>query len=195
MNTRTMSTAALLLLATGLLSCSGCSWPLITRAAHPAFVLPVPIPVSPYFQKRFEDRQWNKERYERVPILGPVTSGGPPAAHDPPTPDEVMRALEKAQPLQGGVPFLYQKQRNNVRMIIEPIADYIDPPRVYPLIGPAQLHHAHYKCTIFYSQITRVGWPVPHTNVDEDSREVIYIDHNHFHTVGADPDSSATAGL
>ena len=64
------------------------------------------------------------------------------------------------------------------------IADYVDPPRVVPLLGPVQLHHAHYKCTIYYSETTRVGWPVPHTLVDEDSQEVIYIDHNHFHMVG-----------
>jgi hypothetical protein len=69
-------------------------------------------------------------------------------------------------------------------MIIEPIADYIDPPRVYPLIGPAQLHHAHYKCTIFYSEVTHNGWPLPYTTVDEDSQEVVYIDHEHFHMVG-----------
>jgi hypothetical protein len=52
------------------------------------------------------------------------------------------------------------------------------------LIGPAQLHHAHYKCTIYYSDTTHVGYPVPHTIEDEDSVEVIYIDHNHFHMVG-----------
>ena len=74
-----------------------------------------------------------------------------------------------------------------VRIVKEKIADYIDPPRVYPLIGPAQLHHAHYKCTIYYTEITRVGWPVPYTYTDEDAVEVIYIDHNHFHMVG-DPD-------
>ena len=64
------------------------------------------------------------------------------------------------------------------------IADYVDPPRVVPLIGPTQLHHAHYKCTIYFEEVTRVGWPVPYTTVDEDAQEVIYIDHNHFHMVG-----------
>ncbi|MCE9605004.1 MAG: hypothetical protein K8U03_08895 [Planctomycetia bacterium] len=150
----------------------------------PGTGLPIPIPVSPYYQDKFEDAYWNKERYERVPILGPITSGGAPKALDPPTPDEVMRGLEKASSVEGGVPLLWERQRNNVRMIIEPIADYIDPPRVYPMVGPAQLHHAHYKCTIYYSETTRVGWPVPYTTVDEDSREVIYIDHNHLHMVG-----------
>jgi len=56
--------------------------------------------------------------------------------------------------------------------------------RVVPLIGPVQLHHAHYKCIIYYTQVTRVGWPIPHTLTDEDAQEVIYIDHNHFHMVG-----------
>jgi hypothetical protein len=143
-----------------------------------------PIPVSPYFQQKFEEKFWNHERYDRVPILGPITAGGPPVALDPPSEDEIMRALESARPVEGGVPLFHQMQRNNVRMVVEPVADYVDPPRVYPLIGPAQLHHAHYKCTIYYSEVTRVGWPIPYTTTDEDCREVVYIDHNHLHMVG-----------
>ncbi len=147
-------------------------------------VLGVPIPVSPYFQKKKEDEFWNHERYERVPILGPLVPGAPTEALDPPSDDEVMRAWERANPIQGGLPFLHEYQRNNVRIVKDKIADYVDPPRVVPLIGPVQLHHCHYKCTIYYSETTRVGWPIPHTLVDEDCQEVIYIDHNHFHMVG-----------
>jgi hypothetical protein len=143
-----------------------------------------PIPVSPFFQDRLEDKFHEHERYDRVPILGPITSGGPAIALDPPSEDEIMRALEKARPLEGGVPFLHTTQRDNVRIVIEPISDYIDPPRVYPLIGPAQLHHAHYKCIIYFTETTHVGWPIPYTTVDEDAQEVIYVDHNHFHMVG-----------
>jgi hypothetical protein len=143
-----------------------------------------PIPVSPYFQKMQEDKFWNHERYERAPILGPIIPGGPMVALDPPSDDEVIRAWEKANPAQGGYPFLHERQRNNVRIIKDKIADYVDPPRVVPLIGPVQLHHAHYKCTIYYSEHTRVGWPVPYTATDEDAQEVVYIDHNHFHMVG-----------
>jgi len=146
--------------------------------------LQFPIPVSPYFQKKQEDKFWDEERYNAVPILGPITSGGPPVALDPPSDDEVMRALEKARPVQGGVPLIWEKQRNNVRIIKEKIADYVDPPRFYPLIGPAQLHHAHYKCSIYYAETTTVGYPVPHTLEDQEVVEVIYIDHNHFHMVG-----------
>jgi hypothetical protein len=143
----------------------------------------IPIPVSPYFQKKKEDEFWIKERYDRVPILGPIVDG-PPVALDPPSDDEVMRTLERALPQQGGWPFLHEIQRNNVRIVKEKISDYTDPPRVYPLIGPAQLHHCHYKCTIYYTEVTRVGWPVPHTLVDEDSQEVVYVDHEHLHMVG-----------
>lgn len=143
-----------------------------------------PIPVSPYFQKLKEDQFWNHERYERAPILGPVTSGSEPVALDPPSDDEVMRALERVQPVQGGIPLLWERNRNDVRIVKEKIADYTDPPRFYPLVGPAQQHHAHYKCTVYYEDVRRVGWPLPYTLTDQDAREVIYVDHNHLHMVG-----------
>jgi hypothetical protein len=168
---------------------AGCAAPLST-AYGPSVHIPFPTPVSPYFQDQLEDHYWEKERYDRVPILGPITSGGPPVALDPPSEDEIMRALTENQHIEGGWPFLWERQHNNVRITVEPIADYVDPPRVYPLIGPAQLHHAHYTCTIYYTEVTRVGWPVPYTTIDEDSSEVIYIDHNHFHMVGNVDDPS-----
>ena len=146
--------------------------------------LAIPIPVSPYFQKKQEDDFWNHERYERAPILGPIVPGGPMVALDPPSDDEVMRALEKAWPVEGGIPLLWERNRNNVRIVKQKIADYVDEPRHYPVIGPAQQHHAHYKCTIYFEDVRHVGWPVPHTLRDEDAEEVIYIDHNHLHMVG-----------
>ena len=168
-------TLAMLLAA----SLTGCSYPLSTTYG-PSVQVPVPIPISPWLQDQQEDKYWETERYKRVPILGPLTDG-PVVALDPPSPDEVIRALHT---VEGGLPFLHEVQRNNVRMEIIPIADYVDPVRVYPLIGPAQQHHAHYKCVLYYTEVTRVGWPVPYTTVDEDAREVIYIDHNHLHMVG-----------
>ena len=147
-------------------------------------ILSIPIPVSAHASKKLEDKFHVHERYARVPIMGPLTSGGPVKALDPPSDDEVWRALERARPAQGGIPFLNETQRSNVVIVKEKIADYIDPPRVIPLIGPAQLHHAHYKCTVYFSEKRIVGWPFPHTLNDEDSVEVVYIDHNHFHMVG-----------
>lgn len=186
-----LSKYTLLLLALGAVGLTGCGGATLYGPNMGPFnsIAGVPIPVSPYFQKKPEDRFHMEERYNRVPILGPLTEGGPVTALDPPSDDEVMRALEEIHHVQGGFPFLHEVQRNNVRIVKEPIADYVDPPRVYPLIGPAQLHHAHYKCTVYYSETTRVGWPLPHTLTDEDSREVIYIDHNHFHRCGGDDGS------
>lgn len=185
--------AAALLLSAMSLSTTGCFWG--WTAWGPSLgILSVPIPVSPYFQDQKEDQYWAHERYERVPILGPITSGGPAIALDPPSDDEVMVALEKARPVEGGVPMLWERNRNNVRIVKHKIADYVDPPRVYPLIGPAQQHHAHYKCIIYYEDVRRIGWPVPHTLRDEDTQEVIYIDHNHLHMVG-DVDTGAGANF
>lgn len=143
-----------------------------------------PIPVSPFYMDAKEDEFLEHERYGRAPILPPIPPGAPHVALDPPSDDEVMRALERARPVEGGLPFLHEVQRNNVRVVKEKIADYVDPPRVMPLVGPVQLHHAHYKCTVYYTEVKRIGWPIPHTLIDEDCSEVIYIDHNHLHRVG-----------
>lgn len=172
-------TRAIVLVAAAL-ACAGCA-----GVAGPSLgVFGIPIPVSPYTMDKKEDQFWVHERYDRSPVLGPLAAGGPVEALDPPSDDEIMRTMERARPVEGGLPLLHQVQRNNVRIIKEKIADYVDPPRFYPLVGPAQLHHAHYKCTVYFTEVKRVGWPVPHTLRDEDCREVIYVDHNHLHMVG-----------
>lgn len=184
MSRRTISAALAGLVLTTLVSATGC----ITDYGPANFTMGglgcIPIPISPFLQDDLEDRAWNKERYETVPILGPITQGGPVMALDPPSQDEIMRALERARPLEGGLPFLHEYQRSKVRMVVEPLEDSVDPPRVYPMIGPAQLHHAHYKCTVYFEEVTRIGWPIPYTAKNEDAQEVLYIDHNHFHIVG-----------
>lgn len=179
---RTTALATGLLLAAVSLPSSGCFWGIPTLGPSLG-IASIPTPISPYIQKKKEDEFWRKERYDRVPILGPITSGGV-IALDPPSDDEVMVAMEQANPVQGNFPLLYERNRNNVRIVKEKIADYVDPPRHYPIIGPAQQHHAHYKCTVYYTDVRNIGWPVPHRLVDQDAREVLYIDHNHLHMVG-----------
>jgi len=60
-------------------------------------ILNFPIPISPYFQKLPEDKFWTHRRYERMPILGPITPGSPEIALDEPSDDEIMRKLEDAR--------------------------------------------------------------------------------------------------
>jgi hypothetical protein len=174
--------AAGLGLALLLLTNTGCFW--LATYGPTLGPLAIPIPVSPYFQDRQEVKFWIHERYGKTPILGPIAPGEPCVAIDTPSDDEVMQDLEKVRPTRGGIPLLWERSRKDVRIVKDKIADYLDPPRVYPLIGPAQQHHAHYKCTVYFVETTRVGWPVPYTTVTEDAQEVVYIDHNHFHMVG-----------
>ena len=47
---------------------------------------------------------------------------------------------------------------------------------------------------VYFQEIKRVGWPVPHTLIDEDTQEVVYIDHDHLHMVG-DVDTGADANF
>jgi hypothetical protein len=181
MSTKSLWTAAALL-ALSTVANTGCFW--ITKEGPNLGMFSIPIPVSPYFQDKEEQRFWVHEKYAKAPVLGPITPGGPVTAIDTPSDDEVMVALERVRPVRGGLPLLWERQRNNVRIVKDKIADYIDPPRVYPLIGPAQLHHAHYKCTVYFTEVTRNGWPLPYTTTVDDAQEVVYIDHNHFHMVG-----------
>lgn len=180
MSTKAAYSAVGVLVLLSLVSASGCS-----MVAGPNIGLfAIPVPVSPYVQKLAEDKAWEHERYDRMPVLGPITPGAPLKAADPPSDDEVMRMLERSRSVQGGLPMLYETQRTNVRIVREPLQDTIDPPRVYPLVGPAQLHHAHYKCIVYFTEITRVGWPIPYTTRNEECQEVVYIDHDHLHAVG-----------
>jgi hypothetical protein len=136
------------------------------------------IPVTPYFSQKVEDTYWEEERYGKVPVLDPVDGEDAPLfCMDPPSEDEVMRALP--DPREGGVPFLAETQWNNVRIVVEPIVDRLGECRFYPMVGPARLHHCHYKCTVFYDETKRSNWPVPFTHMDQ-TEEVVYIDHDHL---------------
>ena len=136
------------------------------------------IPVSPYYTEMIEDAYIREERYDKVPILDPVEGEHAPIfCQDPPSADEVMRALP--QETSGGWPFLAETARNNVKIVTEPIVDRMDECRFFPLAGPARLHHCHYKCTVYYDLIKRSDWPVPFRHEDE-SIQVVYIDHDHL---------------
>jgi len=163
---------------------SGCSWTLfsgwVSNTVNFAYFWGTtpPIPVSAYFRQLVEDTYWEEERYGKVPILDPVEGEHAPLfCLDPPPPDEVMRALP--DDVGGGVPFIAETQRNNVRIVTELIVDRIDECRFFPLAGPAKLHHCHYKCTVYYDKVVRSMWPIPYSFKDQ-VQEVVYIDHDHL---------------
>ncbi|MCA9041814.1 MAG: hypothetical protein KDA65_15780 [Planctomycetaceae bacterium] len=138
-----------------------------------------PIPVSAYWSQQIEDAYYEEERYGKVEILDPVEGENAPlVCLDPPTPDEVIRSIPNSP--EGGFAFFSDVQWNNVRMTIDLIVDKVEDCKFYPLVGPARMHKCHYKCTVYYMKIERSSYPVPFENVDLDSREVVYIDHDHL---------------
>jgi len=136
------------------------------------------IPVSSYYSQLIEDTYHEEERYGKVPILDPVEGEHAPIfCVDPPSPDEVMRAMPVKG--SGGAFFLAETSLNNVRIVTEPIVDRLDECRFYPMVGPARLHHCHWKCTVYFDKVIRSDWPVPFSFEDQ-SQEVVYIDHDHL---------------
>lgn len=137
-----------------------------------------PVPVPAYASQLMEDKLWEDERYNRVPVLDPVDGENAPIfCADMPSEDQVMRALPDSP--AGGFAFFQESQRNNVRIVVEPIVDRLDECKFYPLVGPARLHHCHYKCTVYYDKVIRSYWPIPFTHVDQ-TEEVVYIDKDYL---------------
>lgn len=142
------------------------------------WVMPPIIPVSPYWSQLIEDTYWEEERYDRVPVLDPVEGENAPLfCMDSPSPDEVMRSLP--DDTAGGMPFVAETSRNNVRIVVEPIVDKLGECRFYPMVGPARLHKCHYKCTVYFDKVIRSDWPVPFSHADQ-TIDVVYIDHDHL---------------
>ena len=71
---------------------------------------------------------------------------------------------------------------SRIRMVKELLADSVDPPRFFPGVGLAQLHHAKYKATIYST-----------TRFAEDSQAQIIIDHDHLHLITPQAASAASA--
>src|SRR5262249_31015153 len=100
----------------------------------------------------------------------------PPTARDAgllsPSDAEVLRALPR---VKRGAPGVYEEFRDNVQIVTELLVDKVDPPRFFPLVGPAQLHHCHWKCTVYYTETVESGYPFPFRCV-KPRVEVVYID-------------------
>lgn len=140
-------------------------------------------PILPSQQQRLEEDIAREER-DRVPILDPVPGEfAPPNCLDPPSEAEVWAKVPK---FRNGSPPFYEVQRNNARFLIEKIGDKIDPPKIYPLAGPCQLVHCHYKCTIYFDEQYWSDYPIPFYHLDH-RVEVVYIDKDYLRRVGGPP--------
>jgi hypothetical protein len=132
-----------------------------------------------------------REETDKIPILDPIpTEFAPAACLDPPSEEEIWNKVPK---FKHGAPVFYETQRNNVRILIEKIGEKIDPARVYPLAGPCQLVHCHYKCTVYYDELYWADYPIPFNHVDH-KVEVVYFDKDHLRRVGG-PEQASTPPL
>lgn len=145
-----------------------------------------PIPMQPWVADRIEERLTTNDH--RTPILPPIPPGHRPLCEDPPDRAEILRAMPR---VTRGVPYIYEEFRDDIDFTVEKIGDHIDPPRFYPLIGPAQLHHCHWKCTVFYTETIESSHPFPFRAKKRRS-EVIYIDKDHLHLCIAGQEGQAS---
>jgi hypothetical protein len=174
-------------LATGAV---GCGLPYVARGISPLHPTGWSFgwPILPSQQQRIEEDMAREEHMDRVPILDPIPEGYTGGlCLDPPSEQDVW---DKVPHFRDGSWPIYEVQRNNVRFLIEKIGESVDPCRIYPLAGPAQLVHCHYKCTVFFDEIYWSDYPIPFNH--RDGRvEVVYIDKDHLRRCGgpamADP--------
>lgn len=148
--------------------------------------LATPVPVPPWVTERMEEKYVHAKTDHRTPIMPPIREGfPPPLCEDEPDDARVLRALGS---VVRGVPYFFEEFRSDYQIVKERIVDRIDPPRFYPLVGMAQLHHCHWKCTIYYTETIESGYPFP-VRLKKPRVEVVYIDLDHLHLCpGAGPD-------
>jgi len=161
--------------------------PLCTTGCHPLSMgIFTPIPMPPWVTERMEEKLVHKNDF-RTPIMPPIDPNGPPPlCEDPPDEAMILRAMPH---IPRGIPYIYEEHRDDIQIVTERLVDKIDPPRFFPLIGMAQLHHCHYKCTIYYVETVESGWPFPFRAV-KPRVEVVYIDKDHLHIApGGTPDA------
>lgn len=137
-----------------------------------------PIPVPPWVTERMEDKYVNKNDY-RTPIMPPIREGfPPPLCEDQPDDATVLRTMPR---IARGIPYFYEEFRDDILITNELLVDKIDPPRFFPLVGPAQLHHCHWKCTINFTETIESSYPFPF-RAKRPKTEVVYIDKDHLHS-------------
>jgi len=136
---------------------------------------------APCVPERLEDNCIQKSDL-RTPIAPPIRPGySPPLCEEQPTEAEVFRALPN---VPHGIPYLYESFRNNAQIVCERIVDKIDSPRFFPLVGPAQLHHCHWKCTVSFTEVIELNYPFP-CRACRPRVEVVYIDKDYLHVYNA----------
>lgn len=154
---------------------------------HPPQYIP-PTPDSP-LPKELKCLEEAAKAYESpTPIMPPLKKGEKPSSV-PPDNAEVLRALPR---VSSGLPYLYEEFRDGFDIKVEKVNDRLDAPRFFPLIGQAQLHHCHWKCTVTYRETIDAAFPVPF-RVQRQCQQVVYIDKNRIYLCASSNDPGPNA--
>jgi hypothetical protein len=160
------------------LGATGCISPLSMGIFTP---IPVPVWVTEYM----EERACYATDHKAV-IMPPIPAGYRPYCEDPPDKATILRAWPK---VVRGIAYVYEEFRDDIDIAVEKIVDTIDPPRFFPLVGPAQLHHCHYKVTIYYTETIQSSYPFPFKCMKR-RQQVIYMDRDHLHLYACTPEQA-----
>ncbi len=136
-----------------------------------------PVPTASAVTEPITKKYENKSDM-RTPILPPIKDGEVPLAED--TPDDA-RILQALPPVSRGVPYLCEASREDVQIVKEKIKDVVNPPRFFPMVGPAQLHQCHWKCTVSYNETIQSNYPFPFKTT-KPRVQVVYLDLDHLHS-------------
>src|SRR5262245_61905516 len=144
-----------------------------------------PIPMQPWVADHIEERLVNKNDH-RTPVLPAIPPGHRSFCEDPPDAQEILRTMPR---VTRGVPYIYEEFRDDIEFTVKKLVDRVDPPRFFPLIGPAQLHHCHWECTVYFTETIESTYPFPF-RVRRRRAEVVYIDKDHLHLCVSSPDAA-----
>jgi hypothetical protein len=93
--------------------------------------------------------------------------------------DEVLQSLAESDKL----PQFLQRERSAVQIVKEMISEEVDPPRDFPLIGPARLCHDHYECSVRCNEVTRLKLPIPLAITVRNVQRTLVVDKTFFRMV------------
>jgi RNA polymerase sigma factor (sigma-70 family) len=119
-----------------------------------------------------ENERLRREVADLKKQLGDAEAKLTQVAGDPPTDAEVLKALPRAV---ANTKKIYEEFRDDVVIVKKRLVDKLDPPRVFPKIGPARLWHQHWECTVYYTETIRSDYPFPQSTKKK-RVQVVYID-------------------
>jgi hypothetical protein len=113
---------------------------------------------------------------ERPGKATPLKSVRDLAHLDPPSEAEVLRALQQRP---RNIPTILEVFRDDIQVVTERLARQVDRPRFFPLVGEAELHHCHWKCTVYSNETVESSYPYP-LRTKRPRVEVVYIDKDYL---------------